>query len=105
MDNRAPQQQQPPSTWAAFSAVIQRDLRCAFRRLNQLALPLVFLVIVVSLFPLAIDPDPGFLQKISPGVVWIAALLSTLLMVEDMYQEDYTNGTLELMAVSGVSLP
>ena len=85
-------------------AIIGRDIRCAFRRLNQLALPLVFLVIVVSLFPLAIDPDPAFLQKISPGVVWIAALLSTLLMVENMYQEDFTNGTLELLAVSGVPL-
>ena len=83
----SPLEQVSPGLAQTFCAVIKRDFQCAFRRLNQLVLPLVFFIIVASLFPLAIDPAPAFLAKIAPGVIWIAALLSTLLMVDGMFQD------------------
>ena len=93
-----------PGLPQTFCAMIKRDFQCAFRRLNQLVLPLAFFIIVASLFPLAIDPAPAFLAKIAPGVIWIAALLSTLLMVDGMFQEDFDNGSLEILAISGTPL-
>ena len=60
----------------ALSAVVRRDLRIAFRRLPDLASPLMFFAIVITLFPLAISPEPTVLREIGPGVLWVAALLA-----------------------------
>ena len=64
--------------WALL-AVIRRDLSIGFRRLPDLASPLMFFAIVITLFPLAISPEPAVLRQIGPGVLWVAALLATLL--------------------------
>ncbi|QSI78253.1 MULTISPECIES: heme exporter protein CcmB [Niveibacterium] len=88
----------------ALLAVIRRDLLLALRRKSEALTALFFFVIVVSLFPLGIGPDPNLLRKIGPGVLWVAALLSTLLGLNRLFADDFADGTLEQMAVSPTPL-
>ena len=81
-------------------ATIRRDLVIGFRHPGDLVNPIVFFVLVISLFPLGISPSPDVLRAIAPGVVWVAALLSTLLSMEAMFRGDHEDGSLEQMAVS-----
>src|SRR5262245_60995324 len=86
-----------PVTTPALEAarlVLSRDLRLAFRRPGELLQPLVFFAIVTTLFPLAITPELSQLRIVAPGVVWVAALLSSLLALEFLYREDAHDGTL-----------
>jgi heme exporter protein B len=92
------------SALGAAGQVLERDLRLAFRRRDQLAQPLVFFAIVVTLFPLAISPQPERLREIAHGVLWVAALLSSLLAIEFLFRDDAQDGTLEQYALSGQSL-
>ncbi len=77
-----------------------RDLKLAMRSKGELVQALVFFVIVVSLFPLAIGPETMLLKRIAPGVVWVCALLAVLLTLTRMFQQDYIDGTLEQLALS-----
>lgn len=79
----------------AFAATLKRDLLLAFRRKQDLANPLVFFVIVVTLFPLGVSPEPAFLAKAGAGVVWVAALLATLLSLDHLFRHDLEDGGLE----------
>src|SRR6185369_2598762 len=91
----------------AFEAarlILARDLQLAFRRPGELLQPLVFFAIVTTLFPLAITPELSQLRQVAPGVVWVAALLASLLALEFLYREDAHDGTLEQYALSGQSL-
>lgn len=88
----------------AARLVLARDLRLAFRRPGELLQPLVFFAIVTTLFPLAITPELSQLRHVAPGVVWVAALLSSLLALEFLYRDDAHDGTLEQYALSGQSL-
>lgn len=81
-------------------AIIRRDLLLAVRRKSEALTALFFFVIVASLFPLGIGPDPNLLRKIGPGVLWVSALLATLLGLNRMFADDFHDGTLEQMAVS-----
>ncbi|GAA5184470.1 heme exporter protein CcmB [Niveibacterium umoris] len=81
-------------------AVIRRDLLLAVRRKSEALTALFFFVIVASLFPLGIGPDPHLLRKIGPGILWVSALLATLLGLNRMFADDFHDGTLEQMAVS-----
>lgn len=81
-------------------AVLRRDLLLAMRRKSEALTALFFFVIVVSLFPLGIGPDPKQLARIGPGVLWVAALLATLLGLNRLFADDFADGTLEQMAVS-----
>jgi heme exporter protein B len=92
-----------PSLEAA-RLVLARDLRLAFRRPGELAQPLLFFAIVATLFPLAITPEKSMLRIVAPGVVWVAALLASLLALEFLYRDDAHDGTLEQYALSGQSL-
>ncbi|PID41967.1 MAG: heme exporter protein CcmB [Proteobacteria bacterium] len=83
-----------------FWLVLARDLLLAFRRRQDLANPLLFFVIVVSLFPLGVSPDKAFLQEAGAGVVWVAALLSTLLSLDGLFRADYEDGSLEQIVLS-----
>ncbi|MGB0662158.1 MAG: heme exporter protein CcmB [Pontibacterium sp.] len=85
---------------SVFSAVLKRDLLLLFRNRGELMNPLVFFLLVASLFPLGVDPDPRFLSKIAPGLVWVAALLSTLLALDTLFRADYDDGTLEQLLLS-----
>jgi heme exporter protein B len=91
----------------AFTAarlVALRDLRLAFRKPSQLLQPLMFFMIVATLFPLSLSPEMSRLRDAAPGVLWIGALLSSLLALEFLFREDAVDGTLEQFALSGQSL-
>ncbi|MCB1692988.1 MAG: heme exporter protein CcmB [Pseudomonadales bacterium] len=81
-------------------ATLRRDLIVHIRNTSDVLNPLVFFVIVVSLFPLAVSPGRELLGTIAPGVVWVAALLATLLSADQMFRSDFDDGSLEQMAVS-----
>ena len=88
----------------AFSAVLRRDLRVAFRRWSELAYPLIFFIIVVTLFPLALSPTVGQLREIGTGVLWVAALLSSLLALDGLFRSDADDGSLEQLLLSPAPL-
>jgi heme exporter protein B len=88
----------------AARLVIARDLHLAFRRPGEVLQPLVFFGIVTTLFPLAVTPELSQLRRVAPGVVWVAALLASLLALEFLYRDDAHDGTLEQYALSGQSL-
>ena len=82
------------------TAVIHRDLRLVMRRRTDIVSTLFFFVIVVSLFPLGIGPETELLRKLAPGVLWVAALLSTMLSLPRLFVDDYRDGTLEQLALA-----
>lgn len=84
----------------ASLALFRRDLRLAYRRKSDLVQPLLFFVIVVTLFPLGVSPESETLRAIAPGVIWIAALLATLLGLESLFRADFDDGTLEQLLLS-----
>ncbi|WP_028293090.1 heme exporter protein CcmB [Oceanobacter kriegii] len=86
------------------AATIKRDLLLAARNPGEWLNPLMFFLMVVALFPLAVDPDPKFLARIAGGVIWVAALLATLLSLDALYKSDVEDGTLEQWLASGESL-
>ncbi len=81
--------------------LLRRDLLLAFRRRAELIQPLVFLLVVISLFPLGVGPGPQLLAQIAVGVIWIAALLATVLTLENLFRSDFEDGSLEQLVVSG----
>jgi heme exporter protein B len=81
--------------------VLQRDLLLAFRRSSEIVQPLAFFAVVATLFPLALTPEMSRLRDVAPGVLWIAALLSSLLALEHLFREDAQDRTLEQFALSG----
>lgn len=83
-----------------FLAVLLRDLRLAARRRVDALLPLVFFIAAVSLFPLGVGPEPNTLRHIAPGIVWVCALLATMLSVHSLYAADFADGTLEQMLMT-----
>jgi len=82
-----------------FLAVVRRDLQLVFRRWGDAATPVIFFMIVASLFPLALSPDTDTLRLIGPAVLWVAALLSTLISVTGLYRADVEDGTMEQLAL------
>ena len=84
----------------ALLAIIHRDLLLVMRRKSEVLTALFFFVVVTSLFPLGIGADAALLRKIAPGVLWVAALLSTLLGLHRMFAADYHDGSLEQLALS-----
>jgi heme exporter protein B len=89
-----------PAAWLVF----ERDLRLAFRRWEQVTHPVVFFIMVATLFPLALSPEPALLRIIAPGVVWAAALLSSLLALDALFRADLEDGTLEQLTLCGQPL-
>ena len=81
-------------------SLIARDLRLALRRQADIASVLFFFIIVVSLFPLGIGPEPDLLRKLAPGVLWVAALLATMLSLPRLFADDHRDGTLEQLALA-----
>jgi heme exporter protein B len=87
-----------------FLWIIKRDLLLAMRRRSDVFTTLFFFVIVVSLFPLSVGPEMNMLRTMAPGVVWVAALLASMLSLGRMFSNDYLDGTLEQMLLSPQSL-
>jgi heme exporter protein B len=90
--------------WEAFFLVVHRELSLSFRRPEQLFQPLVFFLIVTTLFPLGLSLQLAALRDIAPGVLWVAALLSSLLSLDSLFKSDADDGTLEQLALSGQGL-
>ncbi|HEX6295715.1 MAG TPA: heme exporter protein CcmB, partial [Burkholderiales bacterium] len=89
---------------AVARCVVYRDLLLALRRRADVATALLFFVIVASLFPLAIGAEPNLLREIAPGVIWVAALLSSLLSLRRLFESDHADGTLEQMLLGAAPL-
>jgi heme exporter protein B len=80
--------------------VIGRDLRLALRRQADIVAATFFFIIVVSLFPLGVGPEPEQLRRLAPGVLWVAALLATMLSLPRLFADDHRDGTLEQLALT-----
>ncbi len=80
-----------------MTTIIRRELLIAFRRKADVLNPLWFFIIVITLFPLSIGPEPMLLARIAAGIVWVAALLSALLSLERLFRDDFSDGSLEQM--------
>jgi heme exporter protein B len=91
-------------TLAAARLVFQRDMTLAWRRWDEVAQPLIFYVVVTTMFPLATTPDLSALREIGGGVVWVAALLASLLALEALFRADVEDGTTEQWVLSGQPL-
>lgn len=87
-------------TWGGVQSVIARDLRIALRRRADTLAALIFFVMVVSLFPLGVGPEPQLLRTMAPGVLWVAAMLASMLSLARLFADDYSDGTLEQLLLS-----
>ncbi len=83
-----------------FMAIVVRDLRIALRQLSDSLMVIVFFVIAAALFPFGVGPEPNQLARMAPGVLWVTALLAAMLSFDRLFQADYEDGTLELLAVA-----
>ena len=86
-----------------FVSILARDLRLAARRRIESLLPVVFFLVAVSLFPLGVGPEPQTLRAIAPGIVWVCALMATMLSVNTLYAGDLADGSLEQMLLAPAS--
>jgi len=89
---------------SALLCVIRRDLLLAFRRRSDVLTTLFFFIMVCSLFPLGVGPEAALLRTMAPGIVWVAALLASMLALGRLFALDYADGTLEQMALSAEPL-
>jgi len=83
-----------------FFSVYKKDVLLAFRQRSEIINPLLFFLIVISLFPLGIGPEPQLLARMAPGIIWVAALLSTMLSLDKIFRDDYQDGSLEQLLMS-----
>jgi heme exporter protein B len=83
-----------------FSAYLKRDLLLSYRRLGEAASPLMFFLLVSILIPLGVSPDPARLAELAPGMIWVMALLATLLSTEGLFATDHQDGSLEQMLIA-----
>ena len=88
----------------AAACIVRRDLLLALRRRSDVAVALLFFVIVTSLFPLGVGAEPNLLRHIAPGVIWVAALLSSMLSLDRLFAADHADGTLEQMLLGAAPL-
>lgn len=84
----------------AFYLLLRRDLLLAFRRRAEIANPLLFFILIATMFPLGIGADAQVLKAVGPGVIWVAALLAALLSLDSMFRSDFEDGTLEQFMLS-----
>lgn len=88
-----------PGVWHAMAAVLRRDLRLSVRQKQDLMNPLLFFVMVVALFPLGVSPESSFLSEAGAGILWVGALLATMLSLDHLFRFDFEDGTLEQTAL------
>lgn len=87
-----------------FLALLRRDLKLAARQGNTSALAVMFFIVTVSLFPLGVGPELAILERIGAGVIWVAALLAALITLDRIFQADFEDGNLDLLALGGLPL-
>ena len=88
-----------------FLQTLKRDLKIAIRNPSSILNPLLFFIISISLFPLAISPEASTLSQIASGIIWVASMLAVLLSLNALFHHDFENGVLEQMVISHHSLP
>ncbi len=88
------------SMFSAFVAVAGRDLRIAFRHKGELLNPLFFFLMATSLIPLGVSRERKLLAILAPGIVWVMALLATLLSLDNLFRKDYDDGSLDQLLIS-----
>ncbi|MGR8981346.1 MAG: heme exporter protein CcmB [Gammaproteobacteria bacterium] len=84
----------------AFFAIIRRDLILAMRRRSEVVNPLLFFILVITLFPLGIGAQPNLLKAIAPGIIWVSALLAAMLSLDSLFRSDFDDGSLEQLLLS-----
>jgi heme exporter protein B len=84
----------------AFTAIVRRDLILAMRQRSEIANPVLFFILVITLFPLGIGAQPKLLQAIAPGIIWVSALLATMLSLDSLFRSDFDDGSLEQILLS-----
>lgn len=90
---------------SVVSDIIMRDIRVAMRNRSEIFMPLIFFLIIISLFPLGLGlENQKLLKAAAPAILWIAALLSTILVLDRIFKNDFDDGSLEQMAISGAPL-
>ena len=89
----------------AATAIVRRDLQLALRQGVDSLAAVLFFVLAVILFPFGVGPEPNILARIAAGVIWVAALLASMLALERLFQTDYEDGSLELLALAPLPLP
>lgn len=94
-----------PNLTSALGALLRRDLKLAIRNRSESITPILFLLMVSTLFPLGLGPDAAQLAIIAPGVIWVAALLASMLSLNHLFNADFRDGTLEQMVMSPWPLP
>jgi heme exporter protein B len=87
------------------AAIVRRDLQLALRQGTDSLAAVLFFVLAVILFPFGVGPEPNILARIAAGVIWVAALLASMLALERLFQSDYEDGSLELLALAPLPLP
>ncbi|MDO8448186.1 MAG: heme exporter protein CcmB [Rhodoferax sp.] len=85
-------------------AVLRREVAVAMRQKGEVLTPLVFFVVIASLFPLGVGPESALLLRMAPGVLWVSALLAAMLSLQRLFATDYADGSLEQMALSSTPL-
>jgi heme exporter protein B len=93
-----------PSLSRAFGLLLWRDLTLAFRRRTEILNPLLFFVLVTTLFPLGIGAEPALLRAVGPGIIWVAALLAAMLSLDSVFRSDFEDGSLEQFLISAQPL-
>lgn len=93
-----------PSLNRAFTLLLWRDLLLAYRRRTEMINPLLFFVLVTTLFPLGIGANPELLRNIAPGIIWVAALLAAMLSLDSVFRSDFDDGSLEQYLISAQPL-
>jgi heme exporter protein B len=88
----------------SFFALFRRDLQLALRQGGDTGLVLAFFLLAVVLFPFGIGPEPEVLARVAPGILWVAALLAALLSLDRLFQPDYADGGLDVIALSPLPL-
>ena len=91
---------EPPSTFTALRALLRRDFRLLWRRRGDALNPVLFALLVISLFPFALGPEPTTLARIAPGVIWVALLLAGLLSLDTLFRADLDDGSLEQLMLA-----
>lgn len=90
---------------SAFVALVHRDLRLAWRRRSDAVAAILFFIIVASLFPLGAGTEPELLRRMAPGVIWVAALLASMLSLTRLFSDDHSDGSLEQLLLVPTPLP
>ncbi|WP_298213153.1 heme exporter protein CcmB [Acidovorax sp.] len=101
---KPPNPPRPLGTGAVLLAMLRREIALALRQKGEVLTPLVFFIVIASLFPLGVGPESSLLQRMAPGVLWVSALLAAMLSLQRMFASDYADGSLEQMLLSPTPL-